>query len=239
MENLTVIVPFYNEEKYLYESVQRLLAEKIFERIILVNDFSSDNSPQIAKNLSDNHKHIYFISTSENIGKGNAIREALSMVNTSHVIVHDADLEYFPEDIPEMFEISKNNTDTLVLGSRTIGDKKRITLYKTTFYAQKLYAQVFSVFNNYKLSDIASCYWLLETKHLKEMNISEKGFSIEVEVLSKSLKRGMEIIEVPISYQGRSYENGKKIRLIDGINILLKIVSFSKAVSFFDRSQTQ
>ena len=77
------------------------------------------------------------------------------------------------------------------------------------------------------------------TKHLKEMNISEKGFSIEVEVLSKSLKRGMEIIEVPISYQGRSYENGKKIRLIDGINILLKIVSFSKAASFFDRSQTQ
>ena len=239
MENLTVIVPFYNEEKYLYESVQRLLAEKIFERIILVNDFSSDNSPQIAKNLSDNHKHIYFISTSENIGKGNAIREALSKIETSHVIVHDADLEYFPEDIPEMFEIAKNNKDTLVLGSRTIGDKTRITLYKTTFYAQKIYAKVFSLFNNYKLSDIASCYWLLETKHLKEMNISEKGFSIEVEVLSKALKRGMKIIEVPISYEGRSYENGKKIRLIDGVKILFKIVSSSKATSFFDRSQTQ
>ena len=138
MDNLTVIVPFYNEEKYLYESVQRLLAEKIFEKIILVNDFSSDGSPQIANNLSDNHKHIYFISTSENIGKGNAIREALSKIKTSHVIVHDADLEYFPEDIPEMFEIAKNNKDTLVLGSRTIGDKTRITLYKTTFYAQKI-----------------------------------------------------------------------------------------------------
>ena len=147
MNNLTVIVPFYNEEKYLYASVQRLLAEKIFEKIILVNDLSNDNSFEIAQDLSNNYEQIHVISTSNQIGKGNAIREALEHTNTSHVIVHDADLEYFPEDITEMYQIATNNKDSLILGSRTIGDKKRTNLYMKTFYAQKIYASISSNLN--------------------------------------------------------------------------------------------
>ena len=241
MNNLTVIVPFHNEEKYLSDSVQRLLSEDIFEKIVLVDDCSSDNSSEIAKEIikKNNSKNLLLISTAANLGKGNAIRDALDVISSSHVIVHDADLEYFPEDIPEMFEIALKNKNTLVLGSRTIGTKKRTTLYRTTFYAQKIYAFIFSVLNNHRLSDIASCYWLLETDHLKNMNICEKGFTIEIEVLSKSLKNGLSIIEVPIKYEARSYENGKKIKLIDGIKILFKIILFSKAASFFDMSQTQ
>jgi len=232
MNNITVIVPFYNEEKYLYESVQRLIVEKIFEKIILVNDLSNDNSFEIAQNLSNNYEQIHLISTSIQIGKGNAIREALEHVETSHVIVHDADLEYFPEDITEMYKIAIKNKDSLILGSRTIGDKKRTNLYRTTFYAQKIYALLFSILNNHRLTDIASCYWLLETEHLKSMNISENGFSIEIEVLSKALKEGLSIVEVPIKYEGRSYQDGKKIRLLDGLKILLKIISSSKFASF-------
>ena len=232
MNNLTVIVPFYNEEKYLYESVQRLLAEKIFEKIILVNDLSNDNSFEIAQNLSNNYEQIRVISTSKQVGKGNAIREALEHINTSHLIVHDADLEYFPEDISEMYQIAIKNRDSLILGSRTIGDKKRTNLYKTTFYVQKIYALLFSLLNSHRLSDIASCYWLLETKQLKSMNISENGFSIEIEVLSKALKKGLSIIEVPIKYEGRSYQDGKKIKLLDGLKIFLKIISSSKLASF-------
>ncbi len=232
MNNLTVIVPFYNEEKYLYESVQRLLAEKIFEKIILVNDLSNDNSFEIAQNLSNNYEQIRVISTSKQIGKGNAIREALEHINTSHLIVHDADLEYFPEDITEMYQIAIKNRDSLILGSRTIGDKKRTNLYKTTFYVQKIYASLFSLLNSHRLSDIASCYWLLETKQLKSMNISENGFSIEIEVLSKALNKGLNIIEVPIKYEGRSYQDGKKIKLLDGLKIFLKIISSSKLASF-------
>ena len=232
MNNLTVIVPFYNEEKYLYESVQRLLAEKIFEKIILVNDLSNDNSFEIAQNLSNNYEQIRVISTSKQIGKGNAIREALEHINTSHLIVHDADLEYFPEDISEMYQIAIKNRDSLILGSRTIGDKKRTNLYKTTFYVQKIYALLFSLLNSHRISDIASCYWLLETKQLKSMNISENGFSIEIEVLSKALKKGLSIIEVPIKYEGRSYQDGKKIKLLDGLKIFLKIISSSKLASF-------
>lgn len=237
MKQLTVIVPFYNEEKYLAESVSRLLAEKVIENIILVNDSSTDDSLKIAEEIKNSNNNITVLSTTTNLGKGNAIKEALPFVSTSHIIVHDADLEYFPKDIPEMFQVAINNSNCLVLGSRTIGDKKRTMFYKKTYYGQKIFAALFSLLNNKKISDIASCYWLIETKNLQSMNLTQKGFSIEVEVLSKSIKKEMKIIEVPIHYEARSYEDGKKINFMDGINILSKIIIFSKVVSFFDIRQ--
>ena len=87
---------------------------------------------------------------------------------------------------------------------------------------------LFSILNNYKVSDIASCYWLVKVDSLKKINIREKGFAIEVEVLSKFIKNEIEIIEVPIRYQGRSYEDGKKIKLSDGIKIFFKILKYCK-----------
>ena len=234
MNNLSVIVPFFNEEKYLEESVTRLLDQEIFSKIILVNDCSNDESLTIAKNLAEKFDIIETISTKQNKGKGNAIKEGLESVETTHVIVHDADLEYFPDDIPEMFEIAVANQNSLILGSRTIGHKKRISLYKTTYFAQKIYALIFSLLNNCKISDIASCYWLISTDSLREMNISSEGFSIEVEVLSKALRNKIKVIETPIKYHARSYDDGKKIKIYDGLQILIKIVALSKAFSFLN-----
>ena len=232
MYSLTVIVPFFNEEKFLAESIERILAEKIFEKIILVDDASTDGSLKIAQTFFNNYDEISLISTSNNSGKGNAIQEALSLVSSSHVIIHDADLEYFPDDIPEMYNLAKNNKNTLILGSRTIGNKKRTILYKKTYYGQKMFALVFSLLNKQKLTDIASCYWLIETKHLRKMNIAEKGFSIEIEVLSNAVRKGISIIEVPIKYEARSYADGKKIKLNDAFKIFLKIISSSKLYYF-------
>jgi len=237
MSQLTVIVPFFNEEKYLRESVYRVVAEKIIDNIILVNDCSTDKSYKIAKELEKEFSNITLISTQKNLGKGNAVQEALKYVTTSHLIVHDADLEYFPEDIPEMFIKATENPNSLIIGSRTIGNKKRTNIYKKNYYGQKLLSKFFSILNFIKISDIASCYWLIETNKLKVLNIEQNGFAIEVEVISKSLKLGLSIIEVPIRYEARSYEQGKKIKVKDAFFILFKIIILSKSLSFFEKNQ--
>ena len=230
---ISVIVPFYNEEKFLKKSVLRLVDINLFKEIILVNDKSNDKSHEIAIRLCEQFENVQLINLDKQKGKGNAIRVGLEKVKTTHLIIHDADLEYFPSDIPEMFEEAKKNPSSLVLGSRTIGIKKRSNKYKITYFGNKILTLFFSFINFYSLSDIASCYWLIETKVLKNLNIQEKGFAIEVEVLSKFLQRENKIIEVPINYDGRLYSEGKKIKFKDGINIFIKIIKYSKLLSFF------
>ena len=232
---LSAIVPIYNEEQNLEESVNRLIKEPIFNKIVLVDDASEDSSLGIAKNIERNYSHVQLISIEKNQGKGNAVHEGLKFVETSHVIVHDADLEYFPSDIVEMYKIAKQNTNSLVLGSRTITGPDRVNRYKITYLGNKYLTLLFSVLNKHKVSDIASCYWLINTKTLMDMNLVEKGFGIEVEVLSKFVRNSESIIEVPIKYHGRTYEEGKKINFTDGINIVLKIFKYSKLLYYFSR----
>ena len=234
-KSITAIVPFFNEEKYLETSVERLIKVDLFNQIILVNDGSEDNSKEIAEKLSIKYDILELINSEKNFGKGYAIRSALNLITSNYVIVHDADLEYFPEDIPEMFDVAVKNPNSLVLGSRTIKGKKRENKYLVTYFANKIYTYLFSVINGKKLSDIASCYWLIKADTLKSFNISEAGFGIEVEVLSKFLRSSDNIIEVPIRYSGRTYENGKKIKFKDGISIFLKILFYSKLLNSFKR----
>lgn len=231
--NISAIVPFYNEEQFLEKSIFRLLETNLFEKIVLVNDMSTDKSRDLAERLIKNFKNIHLVNLEMQQGKGNAIRNGLNYVNTTHVIVHDADLEYFPSDIIEMFEVAKTNPSTLVLGSRTLGQKKRNNKYKITYFGNKMLTYFFSIINFYKVSDIASCYWLIETEILKNLKINEKGFAIEVEVLSKFLQRELNIIEVPINYEGRLFNEGKKIKFKDGLIIFFKIIQYSKLVSIF------
>ena len=226
MNNLAVIVPFYNEENYLQKSINRLLKSDIFDQIILVDDCSTDDSANIAnKNVSGNSKMTY-IKSSSNTGKGNALNLAKNILETSHVIIHDADLEYFPEDIVEMFENAKKNPDALILGSRFIGSKKRTNIYSRTLIANKVMSYFFSLVNSYKVSDVATCYKLMPVFFFKEVSIKEKGFSIEIEILSKFLKYNQSIIEVPIKYEGRSYNEGKKIKTSDGFKYLLCTIKY-------------
>ena len=226
--SLGVIVPFYNEEKFLEKSISRLLQLDIVNQIVLVDDYSTDGSYSIAENISSMHNSIFLTQTSMNLGKGAAVKKGLELISTTHVIVHDADLEYFPEDIPEMFNQINPDEDCLVLGSRTLGSKERTNLYFFTYFGNKVLTILFSILNNRKLSDIASCYWLVKVESLKKINLSEKGFTIEVEVLSKFIKNKINIVEVPIKYHARSYEDGKKIKFKDGMKILVTIIKFSK-----------
>ena len=226
MINLTAIVPFYNEEKTLKQSVDRLLNENIFFEIILSDDNSSDYSSEIAKELSYKYENIKYIHSNKNLGKGNAISNALSILNTSHVVIHDADLEYFPKDIVQMYEKALTNQNSLILGSRFKGNKQRNNVYLRTYLANRFMSIFFSLINLYWVSDVATCYKLMPSKFLKSISIKEQGFSIEIEMLSKFLKYNKHIHEVPINYEGRSYEEGKKIKVSDGIMYILNTLKY-------------
>ena len=221
-----VVVPIFNEEIYLLESVKRLLAVEIITQIVLVDDNSSDRSYEIAKNIENKYKKVTAIKTIKNLGKGNAVKEGSNVLNTDYLIVHDADLEYFPSDIPDLYQESVNYPTSLILGSRVLGDKERTNIYYYTYLGNKIFAKIFSILNRVEISDIASCYWLIKVDQFMKLNINEKGFAIEVEVLSKFLKTGNQIREVPIKYSARSYQQGKKIKFKDALVILQKIVKY-------------
>ena len=226
MYSLCVIVPFYNEEKFLKKSIESLLDNDVYDQIILIDDCSNDNSPQIAQDFKNRIKKIEYYSNKYNGGKGSALTEAFTKVTTSHVVIHDADLEYYPSDIIEMRSLSENNQNSLILGSRFIGNKHRDNLYKRTYVANKVMSIFFSVVNFYNISDVATCYKLMPSKFIKEIRLKENGFSIEIELLSKFLRYNKSIIEVPIRYSGRSYSEGKKIKTTDGFLYLLNTIKY-------------
>src|SRR5210317_1015044 len=144
MHNLSVIIPFYNENKYLLDSINRVLEIGIANQIILSDDFSNDGSEKIAEKLSEEYEFISYIRSNENKGKGNALNNAKDYIKTSHVVIHDADLEYFPSDIVEMYEVSKDNPECLVLGTRFTGEKERKNVYFRTGLANRVMSLFFS-----------------------------------------------------------------------------------------------
>ena len=225
---LTAIVPIFNEEKYLLDSVTRLQKTNILNEIILIDNCSTDASLAIAQNLKEKDSSILVLQTKNNDGKASAVQLGLNYVKTSHVVIHDADLEYFPDDIVEMFEVAKVNPNDLILGSRVIGNKERKNIYFTTYFGNRILSIMFSFINRYKVSDISTCYQMYSLKNIQKLNLNEKGFGMELEVLSKFIKLGIEIIEVPIKYEGRSYSEGKKIKLSDALNIAFKMIKYSK-----------
>ena len=226
MINLSVIVPFFNEEQFLEESVDRLLSHDIYSSIYLIDNNSTDNSYNIAKNLETQHKKIELHKTNKKKGKGSALGFSRSLIKTSHVVIHDADLEYFPEDIVEMFDAAQTNQNSLILGSRFIGNKQRENIYLRTFLANKVMSLFFSFVNFYKVTDVATCYKLMPSKFFINTELRETGFSIEIELLSKFLKYNKSVLEVPIAYEGRSYSEGKKIKAFDGIQYLLNTIKY-------------
>ena len=226
MISLSVIVPIYNEEQFLEQSVERIIDNDIFQNILLIDNNSSDRSYEIANKLQKKYEKVSIYKTNEVAGKGVVISFAKKLIETSHVVIHDADLEYFPSDILDMFDLAKKNPNSLILGSRFIGSKERKNIYKRTFFANKIMSLFFSIINFYSVSDVATCYKLMPSEFFKNTNFKEKGFSIEIELLSKFLKFNKSIIEVPIKYIGRSYDEGKKIRAADGFKYLFSTVKY-------------
>jgi len=226
-KTLTTLVPVLNEEQFHEKSIQRLLLIEEIDQIFLIDDCSTDNSLNIMKDLENKHSKISVLESpyDTNKGKGSAISRAKELVATDYIIIHDADLEYDPQDIKKMYELISNNSDIFVMGSRFLKNNE-VQLYYRTHFANKLFSKLFSIINNIKITDIATCYKLMPSHFFKTANFNEKGFAIEIEVVSRFLKISKNVQEVPISYIPRTYEEGKKIKLSDAFRYIVSIFKY-------------
>lgn len=224
--NFTVVIPFFNESATLESAVLNLIQENFADEIILINDGSSDASKEIALNLVEKFSFIKLINSKQNKGKGKAVQLGIEGATGQYVGILDADLEYSPSDLKFLFEnISKNQLD-LVSGSRFIGEINRSNLYLRTYLANKFLSQLFSKIHNKKVTDIATCLKVFNRKIFENFNLESSDFSIEVELIAKSLNISDQFKEYPITYNARSYEEGKKIKIKDGLIYIFKIFKY-------------
>ena len=222
----TVIMPFFNEENTLEMAFTNLVNEDFASEIILVNDGSNDKSYEIASRLQNKHEFVKLIESKENKGKGHALKLGINVASKKFIGVLDADLEYSPNDLKNLFqEIDINNLD-IVCGSRFIGDFKRDNIYVRTYLANKFLSMFFSIIHREKVTDIATCLKVFRKTLFDSIDLKANGFSIEVEILAKTLSKSDNFKEFPISYTARSYEDGKKIKLIDGFRYIYSILKF-------------
>tara|TARA_Y100000768_G_C23845391_1_gene618253 strand:- start:6 stop:692 length:687 start_codon:yes stop_codon:yes gene_type:complete len=222
----SVIIPFFNEEKTLEIAVQNLLNEDFASEIILVNDGSDDKSSVIAKELSNNYSSIKLVNSKTNKGKGHALKLGINKATKKYIGVLDADLEYSPKDLKRLFfEINSTEGD-VVCGSRFIGDFKRENIYLRTYFANRFLSKFFSIIHKKKVTDIATCLKVFRKDLFESIQLNENGFAIEVELLAKTLSKSQKYNEIPISYSARSYEDGKKIKFIDGFRYIITIIKY-------------
>ena len=222
----SIIVPFFNEEATLEKSVFKLVNEKFNKEIILVNDGSTDKSKDIASNLEQKYDSIRLINFKENRGKGFAVKTGMQESSGDIVGIFDADLEYSTEDLNDLIEfIRKENTD-FVCGSRFIGNKDRKNIYLRTFIANKLMSLLFSYVYKNKITDVATCLKVFKREIIEKINIEKDDFSIEIELIAKAISQTSDFKEIPISYNGRSYADGKKIKFLDGFKYIFAIFKF-------------
>ena len=229
---LSVIIPCYNEKNTIQEILNRIdksLKNNEFLKyeILIVDDFSNDGTKEILKNLSNNGKiQTYFHDA--NLGKGAAIQTALKYITGDIIIIQDADLEYDPFDYNKLLVPFFETNADIVYGSRFLGGGKYVRIHFFWHYlANKILTFLCNLFINLNLTDMETGYKVFKASALKSINLKEKSFAFEPEVTIKLAKKSYKFFEVPITYNGRSYEEGKKIGLKDAFIALKTIILYS------------
>jgi len=233
---LSVVIPAYNEEATLKVVVHRLLEIPDVLEVIIVDDCSTDRTQEIARALSASHERVRVVRHSRNSGKTQALKTGFAMTRGGIVIVQDADLEYDPHEIPQVIQPIVEGYADVVYGSRFIVRKTTRVLYYYHYIANKFLTSVSNLLTNLNMTDVETCYKAFRGEIIRSMIIKSSGFGFEIEVTAKVAKLKCAIYEVPISYYGRTYEEGKKIGVLDGLVALWFIIRFnllcSKRASF-------
>jgi len=222
---LTIVVPVYNEEKTIEKVLLSLtkLREKVETiEIIVVNDGSKDNSLKI---LRENHNYYdVLINNLQNKGKGNAVKSALEKANGKYVVFQDADLEYDPQDFKKFINLINKFSPDLIIGSRfNYADYTRSHHFFNKI-GNMCITFIFNLFYQTTFTDVYSCYVCFKRELLDHHNLKSNGFEQHAEILCKVVKKGKKFYEVPINYNGRTHEEGKKIKFYHIFSVIYQIV---------------
>jgi glycosyltransferase involved in cell wall biosynthesis len=220
---LSVVMPVYNEEETVEEIIRRVLAVAMRIQLIVIDDVSTDGTPAILDRLQAELGFI-LLRQPHNGGKGAALRRGFAAVTGDMVIIQDADLEYSPEEFAILTPLITSGRADVVFGSRFLGTHRVFLL--THYLGNLLITFVTNVLYNTMLTDMETCYKLMRVDVLRSMQLKSNGFGIEPEITAKVFKRGYKVYEVPISYDGRGYEEGKKITWRDGLVALWVLLKY-------------
>jgi glycosyltransferase involved in cell wall biosynthesis len=224
---LSIVVPAYNEEGTLARVVERLIHVPYLLEIVIVDDCSSDRTLEIARGLAVQYSQVRTLTHQRNRGKTDALRTGFAETKGDIVIVQDADLEYDPGEMKEVIQPIVDGIADVVFGSRFLVRKAARVLYFYHYIANKALTFFSNLLTNVNLSDVETGYKAFRGEIIRNMVITSKGFGFEIEVTAKVAKLGCAIFEVPISYYGRTYEQGKKIGMKDGIAAVWYIVRYN------------
>jgi len=222
---LSVVIPVYNERIWIRDLVRRVQVVPLPKEIILVDDCSTDGTRDILKHMEgEDGVHVYYQPFNQ--GKGAALREGFVHATGSVVVVQDADLEYDPAEYPRLIQPIVDNRADVVYGSRFIGDSHRV-LYFWHSVANRMLTTLSNMFTNLNLTDMETCYKVFRREVLEDITLKSNRFGFEPEVTAKIARnKKWRIFEVPISYSGRTYEEGKKIGLKDAFSALYCIMRY-------------
>jgi glycosyltransferase involved in cell wall biosynthesis len=226
---LSIVIPVYNESGTLENLYQRILAVDYGcdLEIVIVDDGSDDGSEEIAASLASKDANVIFLRHQKNAGKGAAIRTGFAHATGDILIVQDADLEYDPREIPSLIELIRDDIADVVFGSRFLARGPHRVLYYQNYLANRLLTFLSNLLTNLNLTDIEVCYKAFRREVLSSITIEEERFGFEPEITAKVSKGNWRIYEVPISYYGRTYEEGKKIGWRDGVRALYCIFKYN------------
>ena len=226
-KTLSVLIPVYNEKATVLELLRRVEAVtlSVDKEIILVDDGSTDGTRELLNGLGSRAKVVLHEA---NRGKGAALRTALAHATGDLVIIQDADLEYDPADYPGLLAPLLDGRADVVYGSRFLGGPHRV-LFFWHYCANKLFTLLTNVLYNINLNDMGTCYKVFHTAQLKAIPLNSERFGIEAELTAKICKRHLRLYEVPISYAGRTYAEGKKITWKDGFSYLYCLLRYRVA----------
>jgi glycosyltransferase involved in cell wall biosynthesis len=220
---LSVVMPVFNERETIDEIIRRVLAVPVRKELIVVDDCSTDGTRDLLKDLQQRHGFRLFLQD-RNQGKGAALRRGFAEVAGDIVLVQDADLEYSPEEYPDLVGLICEGRADVVYGSRFLG-RHRVFLF-THYLGNRLLTLLTNVLYNTMLTDMETCYKVMRTEVLRSFALRSDGFGIEPELTAKIFKRGFRVYEVPITYDGRGYDEGKKITWRDGIVALWVLIRY-------------
>ena len=220
---LSVVMPVYNERDTIEEIIPRVLAVPLRIELIVVDDGSTDGTRDLLTGLAERHP-FKLILQPKNAGKGAALRRGFQDVTGDLVVIQDADLEYSPEEFPDLISLICEGRADVVYGSRFLG-RHRVFLF-THYAGNRLLTLITNALYNTMLSDMETCYKVMRTEVLRSFRLESDGFGIEPELTAKIFKRGYRVYEVPITYDGRGYEEGKKITWRDGVVALWVLLKY-------------